>query len=140
MSSHGTDAGDALARTRALLAQVAFAGHVGLVADRVGDDVVLVLPAGEVHVGDASRGSVHGGLVAAALELAAWLHLRCDLTGEVEAVDFTSAFVREVRLSALFVHASTVRRGRRFAHVRVEAWQRDRADPVAAGQGTFALG
>lgn len=137
----------ALARARAELAQVAFAAHLGVRVEAHGDEVVLVLPATDVHVGDASRNSVHGGVVAAVLELAAWLHLRTTDTATpeaavdtVETVDFTSAFVREVRLVDLVVHARTVRRGRRFVHVRVDAWQGERDDPVAAGQGTFALG
>lgn len=130
-------AGTAMGR---VLDAVPHAAHLGLVVEVDDAGIVVRLPGSAQHVGDATRGSVHGGVLAALLELAAWAHLRALDPGSVpEAVDFTTVFVREALVRDTWARAHVVRRGRRFVHVRVDAWQLDPSDPVAAGQGTFAL-
>ena len=48
-------------------------------------------------------------------------------------VDFTSDFQRAPAIADMLGHVIVVHRGRRFAHVRVEAWHASLAGAVAAG-------
>ena len=117
-------------------ARVPYFGFLGL--QPTADDATWCLPGSARHVGDAARQSVHGGVLAAFLESSAALHLRAA-ADRVTTVDFTSDFLREAVVADLFATVTVVRRGRRFANVRVDAWQSDRATLVAVGHGNFLL-
>jgi len=110
---------------------------------RAGDDagaVVLVLPASERHIGDADRGSVHGGVLAAFAEAAARVHLLAlGVASTVETVDLTVEFLREAAIVDTVAAVDVVRVGRRFATVRVDLRQGEVRRAVAAAQGTFRL-
>ncbi len=123
------------------IAAVPYFEFLGLQARLVGDEVVIVLAAAARHIGDAGRSSLHGGVLAAFLEAAAHTHLRVhNPGGPLTTVDFTTAFVREATVGDTFASVCVVRTGRHFAHVRVDAWQGDRASAVAVGHGTFRRG
>jgi uncharacterized protein (TIGR00369 family) len=129
-------------RATGLLDTMPFAAHLGVSATVDAAGLLLVLTGSPHHVGDATRGSVHGGVLAALVELAAQVQVAAagPATSMLpDTVDFTTAFVREAAVRDTYARATVIRRGRRFVHVRAEAWQQDPADPVAAGQGTFAL-
>jgi len=133
-------AATAAAIDRAIVA-VPYYGFLGLRAAVIDHHVMVVLPGADRHVGDAVRRSVHGGVLAAFLEAAAQLRLHVlDSRRSVMSVDFTSAFLREAATTDTFASPQLVRVGRRFAHVRVDAWQTDPAHPVAVGNGTFSFG
>ncbi len=123
------------------IAAVPYFAFLGLQARLVGDEVVVVLAAAARHIGDAGRSSLHGGVLAAFLEAAAHTHLRVRNSGvPMTTVEFTTAFVREAAVGDTFASVCVVRVGRHFAHVRVDAWQGDRASAVAIGHGTFSRG
>jgi acyl-coenzyme A thioesterase PaaI-like protein len=139
---------DSLATFRSLLASDPVARHLRLRAEVIAgrmlehpaaDAVVVVLPGIERHVGDAARRSVHGGVLAAHLEAAAVLTLVALCDTPVATIAFTTAFVRPAAIVDTCALVDVVRVGRRIAHVRVEAWQGDRAAPVTTGHGTFSL-
>jgi acyl-coenzyme A thioesterase PaaI-like protein len=99
----------------------------------------FVLPAAEHHIGDARHWTVHGGVVAAFLESAAVITLRAEGSESPSTVVFTTDFVRGVRMVDTFAKVVVVRRGRRLAHVRVDAWQEQPQQLVALGTGSFTL-
>jgi acyl-coenzyme A thioesterase PaaI-like protein len=114
--------------------------YLGLRGEINGARVVVTLPGLDRHVGDASRRSVHGGVLAAFLEAAALATLHAQGFGEtVRAMSFTSAFVRPAQVVDTCAAVDVVRAGRRIAHVRVGAWQGDVDNFVATGQGAFSL-
>ncbi len=114
--------------------------YLGLRAEMVDERLVVVLPALERHVGDARHRTLHGGVLAAFLEVAAWSVLDARGWGHAATtVSFSSAFVRPAVVADTHATVDVVRTGRRVAHVRVDAWQSDPGTVVAIGQGTFSL-
>jgi uncharacterized protein (TIGR00369 family) len=112
---------------------------LGLHAEQRDDGVVLVLPPLDRHVAIPGPDSLHGGVIAAFLEATASLLLRASTGGDVRTVEFTSDFLRPAPLAPTCAQAVVIRHGRRFASVRVDAWQGDRERPVAAGYGRFVI-
>jgi acyl-coenzyme A thioesterase PaaI-like protein len=100
-------------------------------------EIIFVLPGHDRHIGDPGRRTVHGGILAAFLEAAAVLYLRATDDTRVVVVDFTSEFLRPAAIASTSARVVVVRRGKRFANLRVEAWQDDTASPVAVGYGRF---
>ena len=118
----------------ALIDETAYYQFLGL---RAGPDGSVVLPADERHASD--RAVVHGGVLAAFLEAAGVLHLRTTGAPRARTADMTAAFLRPAQLVDTTARVHPVRRGRRFAHLEVTAWQSDPASPVAVGYGTWIL-
>ena len=56
-----------------------------------------------------------------------------------KTITFTVDYLRSARAADTFASAVITRQGRRVSTVRVEAWQDDRARPVAAGHGHFLV-
>jgi uncharacterized protein (TIGR00369 family) len=130
---------DSLDVLRALLVSDPVAAHLGLRAEVADGVVIVVLPGIDRHIGDAARRSVHGGILAAHLEAASMLTLVAACGTPMDTIGFTTAFVRPARVADTCALVDVVRVGRRIAHVRVEAWQDDRATAVTTGHGTFSL-
>jgi len=127
-------------RVNELVANDPYLTALGLRAEeQSGAVVVLVLPALERHLGIPEPGVVHGGVIAAFLEATASLHLRATAESAARTVEFTSDFLRPVPLAPTYAQAVVLRHGRRFASVRVEAWQADRDRLVAVGVGRFLV-
>jgi uncharacterized protein (TIGR00369 family) len=104
---------------------------------RPGPDGSIVLPAGERHASD--RAVIHGGVLSAFLEASGVLHLRTTGAPRARTADLTAAFLRPAQLVDTTARVQPVRRGRRFAHLQVTAWQSDPSSPVAVGYGTWIL-
>jgi uncharacterized protein (TIGR00369 family) len=118
----------------ALIAETPFYRFLGL---RPGPDGDLVLPIQDRHASD--RPVIHGGILAAFLEATAVVHLRTNGAVRARTGDLTAQFLRPARLVDTMARARPVRRGRRFAHLQITAWQSDPALPVAVGYGTWIL-
>ena len=81
-------------------------------------------------------GFVHGGALAGLLEMAAILALHAELerrgeTKRLKPVNVSIEFLRGAKLERCFALGRVTRAGRRIANVTAEAWQQDRAKPVA---------
>jgi uncharacterized protein (TIGR00369 family) len=123
------------------IADSPYLSSLGLRAVDSDGEAVVVLPGSERHIGDASRSSVHGGVLAALAEGAARIHLLAlGVATVVTPVDVTTDFLRQAPVADTFAAVEVVRLGRRFANVRVELWQVDRRRPVALTHATFRLG
>jgi uncharacterized protein (TIGR00369 family) len=117
-----------------LIAESPYYRFLGL---RPGPDGDLVLPIQDRHASD--RPVVHGGVLAAFLEATALLHLRANGAARARTGELTASFLRPAQLVDTTARARPVRRGRRFAHLQITAWQSDPASPVAVGYGTWIL-
>lgn len=98
----------------------------------------VVLPVGPPALNNA--GLLHGGIVAALLDVTAYLRLLPDLAAEENAVthDATSSLLREVREgSQVLLRAEVVHRGRSLAFLRSDATVD--GDVVAMGSVTKSL-
>ncbi|PYE85482.1 PaaI family thioesterase [Pseudoroseicyclus aestuarii] len=137
-----------------LVEQVPYLGFLGIRLDRHGDELTVVLPFKEALIGNPVPRALHGGATAAFLEVTAVGQL-CAETGLVgtdqngepgagwpllpRTIDFTIDYLRPGLPRDAYARAHVSRAGRRFASVRVEAWQEARARPFAQAVGHFLM-
>jgi uncharacterized protein (TIGR00369 family) len=99
---------------------------------------IAVLQFAERLIGNPILPALHGGVVASFLELAALARL--DIEGRrARTIDITVDYLRPARPVTFYAEARVLKLGRRAANLAVEAWQDDRANPVAALRGHFMI-
>jgi uncharacterized protein (TIGR00369 family) len=118
------------------IARVPYYRYLGL---REGPAGALVLPGEPRHVGDHERDLLHGGILSAFLEAAGLLYLRTSGAAGAETLTLTTDYLRPAPVADAMATVTTVRRGRRIAHLRIEAWQTDPSLPVAVAHGGWLL-
>ncbi|HLK26740.1 MAG TPA: PaaI family thioesterase [Caulobacteraceae bacterium] len=102
------------------------------------DGPVALLPFAPRLIGNPILPALHGGVVASFLELAALARL--DAEGRrARTIDITVDYLRPAGPVATYAEARVLKLGRRAANLAVEAWQEDRARPVAALRGHFMI-
>jgi uncharacterized protein (TIGR00369 family) len=118
-----------------------YARFLGMRAETEEGVLTTVLPFSQHLVGNPRLPAIHGGVVAAFLEMTALAQLSMSAPpGHMpRTVDVTVDYLRSARAQTTFARADIKRLGRRVASVHVEAWQSDPAAPVAALRGNFLL-
>lgn len=106
---------------------------------RAGPAGALVLPADSRNIGDHTRALLHGGVLAAFLEAAAVLYLRASGATGAATIECTTDFLRAAPVADTTAVVTVVRRGRRVAHLRIEAHQDDASRPVAVTYGSWLV-
>ncbi len=125
-----------------LFAALPYAGFLGLRSEAAGGELLGVMPFSEHLVGDPTVPALHGGALGAFLELTAVAELarRGEAGGSLpRTIGVTVEYLRSGRARDTYARAEVKRLGRRIANVAVEAWQDDRAKPVALLYGRFLL-
>ncbi|WP_127900945.1 PaaI family thioesterase [Solirhodobacter olei] len=141
-----------------LVAAVPYIGFLGVGFDRRGDELTAILPFSDRLIGNPALPALHGGATAAFLEITAivelaWAQLweemeagRLDpgtLSGRIpllpKTIDLTVDYLRAGLPRDAYARAHITRSGRRYASVRVEAWQDNRARPFAQASGHFLM-
>ena len=141
----------------ALTEGVPYARWLGIRFDRRGDELTALLPFDERLIGNPYLPALHGGVTAAFLEMTALIELAwSSLWREVESgaldvqaldplpriaktIDFTVDYLRSGLPRDAYARARIERSGRRYASVRVEAWQDNRARLFAQATGHFLM-
>lgn len=113
----------------------AYARSLGIAVDSIENgSPVLFVPFGRIVEG---RPTVfHGGATSGLLENAGYAALRAELAREgrqqrLKPINVTVQFLSAAKSRATYARGRVLRLGRRNAHIEVEAWQDDRARPVA---------
>jgi uncharacterized protein (TIGR00369 family) len=119
-----------------LIAEVPYYRYLGL---RAGEGGTVVLPGTPRHIGDHTRAVLHGGVLAAFLEAAAVLHLRSDGAVTATTIGCTTDFLRAAPVADTIASVTVVRRGRRVAHLRVDALQENASRLVAVACGSWLV-
>lgn len=124
-----------------MLMRVPYARFLGVRSELRGDELTLILPFSEHLVGNVTLPALHGGVVGAFMELTAIAQL--SITGKLlrlpKTIDISIDYLRSGRPVESYARARVVKVGRRIANVHVEAWQNERANPIAAMHGHFLL-
>jgi uncharacterized protein (TIGR00369 family) len=123
------------------LARIPYATFLGVRAELKGDELTLVLPYSEHLVGNPVLPALHGGVVAALLELTAitQLAITSNSTRFPKTIDVGFDYLRSGRPVDTYARAKVIKVGRRIANVQAEAWQRERRQPIAAMHGHFLV-
>lgn len=126
---------------RAMIAAIPYAQFLGLDLELAGDELLGVLRYSDALIGDPGLPALHGGTIGALLENTALLQIAwdVDLVALPKTISFTIAYLRSGRPRDVFARATITRQGRRVANVQVEAWQEDRARPIATAAGQFLI-
>lgn len=141
---------------KSLVDAMPYAGFLGIKVDRRGDELTVLLPYSETLIGNPILPALHGGAIAAFLEISAvveltWSTLWPDLeAGSVDpeemgrpkmpkTIDFTVDYLRSGLPRDAYARARVNRSGRRYASVHVEAWQDNRSKLFAQATGHFLM-
>lgn len=132
---------DAQQRLNAVLASIPYARFIGVRAELAGDEMTAVLPFSDTIVGNPVLPAIHGGVLGAFMEMTALAQLSIaePLKRQPRTIDVSIEYLRSGRPLTTFARARINKVGRRIANVHVEAWQEQRAAPIAALRGHFLL-
>ena len=148
---------DAVLRT--LVEGVPYVQFMGIGFERRGDELTGIMPFKEELIGNPILPALHGGATAAFLEVTAiislsWAVMWEDMESGVldvesltrdslprlpKTIDFTVDYLRSGLPRDAYARALITRAGRRYASVRVEGWQDNRARPYAQATGHFVM-
>lgn len=120
---------------------IPYAVFLGLTVEKVDGKPVSKLAFDEKLIGNPVLPALHGGVVGALLEHAALIHLFSEIeTAHLpKIIDISVDYLRPGRPRDTFAQGIVTKHGRRVANVRVEAWQDDRARPIAHAHAHFLL-
>lgn len=125
----------------ALIGRIPLAQTLGMRCEVRGDEVTTVLPFQERLIGNFTIRALHGGAISAFLELTAVAHvyLVTDLAQPPKPINVTTDYLRQGHARDLYARAVINKMGRRMGSVRAEAWQEERARPIAALHAHFLV-
>ena len=117
-----------------LIDVIPYARWLGISAEVIDGELVGKLKFSEPLIGNPVLPALHGGVIGALLESTAIFRLFWDAETVVipKTINFTVSYLRSGRPMDTLAHATMTKHGRRVASVRVEAWQEDRARPIAS--------
>ena len=123
--------------------ELPYAQFVNLDVEIADGILVTVLRKDPTNIGNPLVPMIHGGVVGALLEHAALMQLchelNLGLAERPKIINLSIDYLRPCLLADTFAQGTIVRRGRRVANVRVEAWQSNRDRWVAAAHAHFLL-
>ena len=124
-----------------LIAAIPYARFLGLRLQQVDGELVCHMPYQDMLIGNSALPALHGGTLGALLESAAIFELmvQADTDHVPKIISLTVDYLRSGKAQDTYARAIITRAGRRVANVRVEAWQEDRARPIAAAHVLFLL-
>jgi uncharacterized protein (TIGR00369 family) len=121
-----------------LIDDIPYARMLGIVIASSDDEAVCRMRDSEDLAGLAG---LHGGAVAALLEVAARIELRSVETAprQLRLLSLSLDYLRAGRAEDTFARAYLIRQGRRVTNVRAEAWQGERSRLIATAQAVFTV-
>lgn len=126
---------------QAVLDAVPYSRFLGLAGDTRSGELITTMRYHERLIGNPSLPALHGGTLGALLESAAIFELLWNSETIVlpKTITLTVDYLRSAAPRDTHARGTVTRRGRRVANVRVEAWQADRAAPVATAHAIFLV-
>jgi acyl-coenzyme A thioesterase PaaI-like protein len=125
----------------ALVAAIPYLRFLGISADTASGELIGKMGYSDALIGNASLPALHGGAIGALLESTAILQAlwESETTALPKIVTITVDFLRSGRPVDTFAKGVFTKQGRRIVNVGVEAWQEDRARPIARAQAIFLV-
>jgi uncharacterized protein (TIGR00369 family) len=128
-------------RLRDALSAIPYVQFLGPRFDLHGDRVTLVIPFQEKLIGNPLVPSLHGGVMAAIMELVAnaQIYVSLGLDHLPKPIDLSISYLRMGRTRDVYADAVIAREGRRVAHVEARAWQDAIDNPITTLHGHFLI-
>ncbi|MDX2094008.1 MAG: PaaI family thioesterase [Kofleriaceae bacterium] len=125
----------------AVLELIPYVKWLGLTASLDGDELVTTLRYSDHLIGNPTLPALHGGTLGALLESAAIFELlwRAETIVLPKTITLTVDYLRSGAPVDTHARGIITRQGRRVANVRMEAWQAERAAPVATAHAVFLV-
>ena len=126
---------------QALFDVVPYSKFLGLSARLDGSELITTMAFAPHLIGNPALPALHGGTLGALLESAAIFELlwRQETIVLPKTITLTVDYLRSGQAVDTHARGIVTRHGRRVANVRVEAWQADRATPVATAHAIFLV-
>ena len=120
---------------------IPYTRFMGIGVENLAGEMLCRMTYKPMLIGNSFLQALHGGTLGALLESAAIfeLLLQTDTERVPKVISLTVDFLRSGKPQDTFARAIITRQGRRVANVRVEAWQDDRARPIATAHALFLL-
>jgi acyl-coenzyme A thioesterase PaaI-like protein len=142
-----TSGADAVRRAKesgdvsALVAAIPYLRFLGISVDTGSGEIVGKMAYSDPLIGNASIPALHGGAIGALLESTAIMQALWESETIVlpKIVTITIDFLRPGRPVDTFAQGLITKQGRRIVNVGVDAWQEDRARPIARAQVIFLV-
>lgn len=136
-----------------LKARVPYAAYLGIKFERRGDELTATMPFRADLLGNPMLPALHGGAIAAFLEVTAQVALSWSVIWPVmeeggtvdtlpvlpKTIDITVDYLRSGKPRDIYARAKITRAGRRLSSFQVDAWQDNHARPVAMATGHFLM-
>lgn len=104
------------------------------------EEIVFRLTFNEAHIGNPAIRALHGGVIAAFLELAMQADLAARTGGKVAAANVSIDYLSSSRPEDMTARVRLLREGRRLAFMEAEGRQADDTRLVAVARACFTLG
>jgi len=129
------------ANYQGLIDAVPYARFLGLTAGMEGEELITTMKFGAHLIGNPALPALHGGTLGALLESAAIFELlwRAETVVLPKTITLTVDYLRSGAAVDTHARGIVTRHGRRVTNVRMEAWQTDRATPVATAHAIFLV-
>ena len=120
---------------------VPYSRWLGLGARVEGDELITTMKYADQLIGNPALPALHGGTLGALCESAAIFELlwRAETVVLPKTITLTVDYLRSAGPADTYARSIVTRQGRRVTNVHVEAWQRDRAAPVATAHAIFLV-
>ncbi len=120
---------------------IPYARFLGLSGAMVGDELISTMRYADHLIGNPALPALHGGTLGALLESAAIFELlwRAETIVLPKTITVTVDYLRPGAPVDTHARSIVTRQGRRVTNVRMEAWQTDRATPVATAHAIFLV-
>jgi len=125
----------------AFIEGIPYARFLGISVDQKGNEITTVMKFDQKLIGNPLLPALHGGVIGAFLEMTAIIQLAYE-TGSAaipKPIGLTVDYLRSGKPIDTYARAHITKQGRRVATVHAEAWQEDRAKPIATTHGHFLL-
>ena len=123
------------------LEAIPYAQFLNITIDQKGNEITTVMRFDVKLIGNPVLPALHGGAIGAFLEMTSIIQLAFEtgITAIPKPIGLTIDYLRSGKPQDLYGRAHITKQGRRVATVHAEAWQDDRARPIATTHGHFLL-
>lgn len=124
-----------------LLEEMPYAHHLGIDFLFESDEIIARLPYKTDLVGNPLTQLIHGGVIAACLELTALaklVHTR-KLMAIPKTINISIDYLRPGRPKDVYFKALVYKAGRRVANLEAFAWQDNEKEPITKLHGNFLI-